>query len=381
MRILIAVTSFLSYRLIEGQIRYLTSKGAEVYFSSTHDDRIKEAIEKEGGIYCPLEIEREISFFKDFKSIFQTYKLLRKIKPDILNVSTPKASLVFSLASLFYRKSKIIFTLRGLRSDTLNGVKYRIVKFTEYLCCQIADKVIVISPSLRDYAVSTGILRKSKSIVIGHGSSNGVNIERFTLDSSKLLFGTSFRKDYEINTGDVVFGYVGRLVKDKGVEELYDSFRKIKQDYPRTFLLLVGTFEAGDPLTSNLVEAIEKDKNIIVLDYMEQIENIFPAMDCFVLYSYREGFGNVSIEAAAMGLPVIVADIPGLKDTIVDNETGLLSEPRNSEDLYYKMLCLLRDEEKRKIMGKNGRNRVVKYFDRIHIWEGQYIVYKNVLDC
>jgi len=243
----------------------------------------------------------------------------------------------------------------------------------------MADKVIPIAPSLSTDAIQKGILKENKSIVIGKGSSNGINLNRFTISDNKKEYAKSFRKKYNICYSDIVFGYVGRLVKDKGIIELYEAFNELRKKYSKIKLLLVGTFEDGDSLSEKLINSLENDSNVIILNYVERIENIFPVMDCFVLYSYREGFGNVSIEAASMNIPVIVSDIPGLKDTIQNNETGLLAKPKNANDLYDKMSFLLENSEKRKEFGRNGRERIIKYFNRDLVWDSQLHIYKNLL--
>jgi len=380
MRIIIAVTSSLSYRLIEGQINFLTSNGYEVHFCSSYCETTKRQVELEGGVFHPVNLEREISFLKDIKSIIKVVKLIKTIKPDIINCSTPKAGLIYCISSLFYGQVKTIFTLRGLRSDTLRGLKYRIVKFTEYLSCKIADKVIVVSPSLKNHSIAKGILIKEKAIVIGEGSSNGINLKRFTRTSEIEIAAQKIRKENGLNDSNVVIGYVGRLVSDKGIKELYHAFCYLRKSYSNIRLLLIGSFESGDELDKDLIHEMKTNPDVIILNYMENIEIAFPAMDCFVLYSYREGFGNVSIEAAAMELPVVVADIPGLKDTIIHNKTGLLAKARDENELYNVLLKMVGNANFRKLLGENGRDRVVKYFQREFIWTEQLEIYKKIIE-
>src|SRR5690606_8310104 len=166
-----------------------------------------------GGYYYAIDMEREISPIKDFVSLIKIVLLLYKIKPDIINASTPKAGLLFMIASKlsFTLKLKTIFTLRGLRSDTLKGLKYKLVKTMETLTCFLADKVLVISPSLNKHAIEGGILKSKKSIVIGKGSSNGINIERFT-NNTALSQIYKLKEMYNIPQTSIVYGYVGRIV-------------------------------------------------------------------------------------------------------------------------------------------------------------------------
>lgn len=378
MRILIAVTSHLSYRLVQGQIKYLTSKGHDLYFCSSYCKDTEINVIEEGGKYIPLNLDREINVFKDFLSVYKAYKILKKIQPDIINISTAKASFVFSLASLIYRKTIVVHTLRGLRSDTLKGLKYSVVKFTETLMCSISDKVIVISPSLKTHVTYKKILKPHKTIVFGKGSSNGINVERFSPTTNNTLAANLFRNKNDINKDDVVFGHVGRVVNDKGIVELYDAFEVLKKLKYNVKLLLVGSLHEEDRISDELIERIKEDKDVYWLDYTSRIEVIFTAIDVLVLYSYREGFGNVVIEAAAMYKPAIVANIPGLKDTVVNNTTGLLCPPKDKNKLVDKMIILYENKELRLKMGVNGRERVLDYFSNEIIWNHLQKLYQSL---
>lgn len=383
MKILIGVTSSASYILVKGQINYLTSNGHQVFFVSSYSEDIQKKVESEGGIYLPIEMEREINPLKDIRAILKIWSSLRKINPDILNVSTPKAGLLFTIAARACRgarASKIVFTLRGLRSDTLGGFKKRIVKLMEKISCTLADKIIVISPSLKEHAVNIGILQESKAVVIGKGSSNGVDLNRFTRTDQTRKFAKQFRNDHNILENSIVFGYAGRLVNDKGIHELYDAFIKIKEKYNNVHLLLVGSYNEADSISSELLNKIQNNGKIILLEHTKNIVNLFAVMDVFVLFSYREGFGNVAIEAAAMELPVIVADIPGLRDTIEDKKTGLLALPKSRIDLEAKMEFFLNDTNGRKLFGYEGRKRIKAHFTNEAIWKEQLKIYETLLN-
>lgn len=383
MNILIAVTAHSSYNLVKGQIRFLTEQGNKVVFVSSYSKETKLKVESEGGSFFPIEMEREISPVKDFLALFRVVKLLRKLEPDVINTSTPKAGLLFTTASKILMKSKkikVIFTLRGIRSDTLNGLKYKIVKLSEKICCTLADKVIVISPSLKEHAVNKNILKTSKGVVIGKGSSNGIDIKRFTKTGKSVEFAKNFRKENSLPKNAIVFGYVGRVVKDKGIKELYEAFYNMSKKIDNAYLMLVGAYNEADRIEIELLEEMRDNKKVILVEYTEDIEMMFSVMDVFILFSYREGFGNVSVEAAAMELPVIVSDIPGLRDTIENNTTGLLAVPKDSKDLENKMIFLYHNRELMRTYGINGRNRIENHFSNQTIWKGQLEVYKSLVN-
>lgn len=377
MKIIIATTSFLSYKLIQGQISYLTSQGHDVIFISSYNSKVHLKVKEEGGRFIAVDFEREISVFKDLLSVIKIFKIIRHEKPDIINYSTPKASLLFSLVSVFFFKTIFVFTLRGLRSDTLGGMKKHIVFFTEKLCCKLADKVIAISPSLLDHAIGLGLLKENKAVVFGKGSSNGVDVNKFKRTSEVIEKGKKLKLELNIPSDSIIFGFVGRLVKDKGIEELVNAFQLINEEFPNTYLILTGSFEEGDYIGDQLIDLISVHSNIRHVNFTSDVPTVMSIYNILVLYSYREGFGNVAIEASSMGIPVLVSNIPGAKDTIENNITGLLVEPCNVNELYKQMRYYLLNQDLIKVHGVNGRKRVEKYFKSEFIWKSQLDLYTS----
>lgn len=382
MRILIAVTSHLSYKLIEGQLEYLVAQGNEVFFCSSNDEVVKQKVENAGAKFLALNLTREIDLKKDFVSLVKCAKLLNTVKPDLINASTPKAGLIFMIASFLFFKSKRIFTLRGIRSDTLVGLKKNIVTLFEKLTCLMAEKVIVISPSLRLHAIHRGIVSKEKAVVLGEGSSNGVNVNRFTITKELLIERDKLRFKYGISEDDFIVGYVGRIVKDKGIEELYLAYKEVKHNvYKKNVrLCIVGTIESDDPISSELLKEMKIDKDVIFISFVQDIEKVYTLFDVFVLVSYREGFGNVCIEASSMNLPIIVSNIPGLSDTVVNGSTGILVEPQSINDLADAIDFFISNNDFRISYGIQGRERVIKYFSNEYIWKLQYELYCSILN-
>jgi len=378
MKIVIAVTSPLSYTLIKGQIRYFTDKGAKVTFISSYDGTIKSNVEAEGGNYRHLELAREISFVKDIKSVFRAISLLKQEKPDIINASTPKAGLIFMLASLFMPRSYPIFTLRGIRSDTLTGLKKEIIKFTEYITCKLARKVIIISPSLRDHAIAVKIADAQKTVVLGKGSSNGVNTERFRDTEGIRLKAAAIRRKFAIPPEGVIFGCLGRIVKDKGIIEVYKAFRLLRKKYDGIYLVLTGSVEDADPLPKEIFDEMEANSHVFFINHTNDTPSILSVYDILILFSYREGFGNVVLEASSIARPVIVSDVPGAKDTVVDGVTGFLAIPKDYKDLAKKMEIYIKKPSLRVQHGNSGRERAINYFSSEIIFDGLYQLYRDV---
>lgn len=379
MKLLIAVTSPLSYLLVKGQGRFLRNQGVEVFFVSEDDGQIGSKVGEEHMTFEPIRISRNISLGSDFKALCAAIKLLYKVRPDIVNASTPKAGLIFMIASVFSPRTIRIFTLRGLRSDTLTGFKKTVIRLTEKLSCGIAQKVIVISPSLRDHAVAHNIVSKSKTVVFGKGSSNGVDINRFARNEENETKGRELRNRYGIPSGGVVFGFVGRLVKDKGVVETVKAFLKLSKQLPKIYLVIAGKFENDDSLPDEIVSHMTASNNIYLLGHQTDVPALMTIFDVLVLASYREGFGNVAIEASSMELPVIVSNIPGVRDTIEEHQTGLLVPPRDVNALSAAMKKYALDRELRVEHGLRGRQRVEKYFSSLIIWKEQLKLYKKLI--
>lgn len=377
MKILIAVSSPSSYVLVKGHLRYLVGQGCEVYFICPFRKDVEENVIKEGAKFFPLEIEREINLIKDFKSLFQIIKLLYRIKPNIINASTPKAGLLFMIAGVFFPKIIKIFTLRGLRSDTLSGLKMKIITLTEKITTLFANKILVISPSLLQHAVNREILNPNKSQVINKGSSNGVNIIRFRSTQETKTKALELRKEIGIPVNSIVLGYLGRIVKDKGIVELFQAFNRVKNS--NLFLVLTGDFEKDDALPNQIVSELKSHPRVKIISHVQDVVPVLEMYNILILNSFREGFGNVIIEAAAMSKPVIVSDIPGARDTVENNQTGLLIDPLNIISIYRAITTYIENPNLILEHGNKGRTRVETDFSNESIWKGIFEFYKNLI--
>ncbi len=377
MKVIIAVTDSFSANLIRGQAAFLQSNGCNVLIVGGDGNEIRHLAENENCHYIKVNFSKDIAIVKDLISLFQLINIIRTEKPDIVNAGNPKPGLLFSIALLLFPHTKYVFTLRGLRSDTLVGIKRRIVKLCEYTSCLLSDKVIVISPSLRQHAIANAVINPVKSIVIGNGSSNGINLQRYTRSDALILKAERLRKLLKITEKDYVFLYVGRLAKDKGLAELCEAFSLLKLKNSK--LLIAGPNEHTDPLDSKTMETIATNSNIIRMGKVKSPEILYAASNTLILFSHREGFGNVVLEAAAMGIPAIVSDIPGLRDTVVDNYTGLRVRSRDVSALMDAMrFYRLQKKGTAVLHGENARKRVHRCFDQYSIWQGQLALYSEL---
>jgi len=283
--------------------------------------------------------------------------LLLRVRPAMTEFSTPKAGLLGSVAAWLTRVPVRVYMLRGLKLETTWGLKRRVLLLAERTAALCSHVVLCNSPSLLDRARTLGIAPASKLIVQGHGSSNGVNVKRFSPGRSDV------RRELGLPTDAPIVGYVGRLTRDKGIPDLVEAFDAILETEPGAHLLLVGWVDAAeDRLPPYIQRRIQSHPRIHCTGFVEDTAPYYRAMDVMVLPSLREGFPNVVLEAAASGIPVIATDVTGARDSIVPGETGLLIPPESPKAITETVLKLLREPEWRAQMGLAARAWVSKHF-------------------
>ena len=375
-RLLLACTHSFGAKFFQGQLQFMKENGFDVVVMSAPGKEIEQLCKDEGATFISFPFRRDISPFSDLKALIQLRKILKEINPTIINTGTPKAGLLVCLAAKIARIKPVIFTLRGLRSETLSGVKKILVRGMETLTCTLANIVIPISPSLNAHAQKSGILSSQKSVVLGVGSSNGVNVEKFTPSlSSEEKAGV--RAQLRIDEKDFVISYIGRINNDKGVPELFQAFKQLATDQPTVKLLLVGKFEQEDAISVEIRTELETHPQVILESYRDDIKAIYEIIDVLVLYSKREGFGNILIEASSMKVPVIAANIPGCKDAVQHGVSGYLVNTQ--EELFERLQYCLNCKEKAKDLGQQGQKWVRESFDSRIIWNNQLELYKKLL--
>jgi len=378
-RVLYLVSSPLTTVLLRGQLRYLSGKGFEVLLASPPGPQLQEVSKAEQVEAIEVMIDREISPGKDFLALWRLFRLLRRLKPDITNVSTPKAGLLGGLAASLARVPCRVYTLRGLRWETATGPKRALLKLTEWIACRCAHRVICVSSGVRDKLVAAhGSLRK-RTVVFGSGSSNGVDTRRFVPRSQNQTTAAALRAQLKIPPDALVIGFVGRLTRDKGVCELYEAYTGLRRQFPSLRLLLVGDFEAGDPLPPEIQRSIDSDPSIVRPGFVMDMADYYKVMDVFSLPTYREGFPTVVLEAQASGVPVVTTMATGAIESVVNGVTGLVVPVANVGQLMSAMGALLADSSLRVRMGGAGRERVVQDFQPEGIWAALTEEYSQLL--
>ena len=307
--------------------------------------------------YHPIKMARGISL-GGFKATYQMYKFLKKEKFDIVQYSTPNASCYASIASRMARIPVRLYCQWGIAYVGFSGIKRKIFKLLEKLTCLNSTVIEPDSYGNLNFSNHEGLYSLNKGHVVGSGSASGVNFNKFDI-SKKEEWKKEYSEKYNISDSHFVFGFVGRIDKDKGINELLDAYYQVKDD--NTKLIIVGPDDKNDTVDQELLNKAKNDESVIFTGRTSTVEKYLSIMNVFILPSYREGFGSVVIEAQSMGVPVIVSNIPGPTDAM-DTSTGLIVKVKDSNDLAKAMDKLKKD---RNLLNELSNNCVAfaKKFD------------------
>lgn len=367
MKIIVGITAPLSIILLKGQLKYFSSNGCDVYLLAPKTKETIAFCADESATLLPVDIKRDISVLADLKSLFVIYKYLSNIKPDVVNVGTPKMGFLAMLAAWFLGIPKRIYTCRGFRFEHEAGMKRRILKSLDKLAISKAHHVICISESVKKLGLDEKMFIEKKAVLFGRGSSNGLDLEFFNPELYSEEKKQVLKKRLGIQN-KFVFGFVGRIVDRKGINELYNVFLRIKENDKNIHLLVVGKANLEQVADDTLMARLERDEDVTLTGYIDNVNDYMSVMDVFVLPAWWEGFGNTLIQAAAMGLPIISCDVTGCRDAVNNGYNGVLISPKNETELYRVMSSLKHDNSERNRLGNNGK-RWARNFDSVTIWE------------
>lgn len=364
------------HKLLKGQLKFMSTY-YDVVAVSSFSDILNFVGENEGVRIKGIEMTREITLGKDIKAFWDMYQFLRKEKPFIVHTHTPKAGIVGMMAALFARVPVRLHTVAGLPLMETSGIKRRLLDFVERLTYSFATMVYPNSYRLRDFIVNEKLCNAKKLKVIGCGSSNGIDTTYYDPISVNNETKLSLKQKLNIDEGDFVFIFIGRLVKDKGINEMVAAFKEINSS--KCKLLLVGPFEKDlDPLLPETEQAIEENQNIISVGYQDDVRPYLAISDALVFPSYREGFPNVVMQAGAMGLPCIVTNINGCNEIIIEGENGIIIPPKDKRSLVNAMQFFLSNQHEVKRMASNARQLIITRYEQKAVWEALLAEYKRL---
>lgn len=355
--VLVGITSSQTCLNLTGRLSALKEAGFRVTLTSSPGELLDRTARQQGAEAVSVPMQRTIAPWGDLVSLVRLWWLLTVRQPDLTEFSTPKAGLLGSVASLLAGVPRRVYMLRGLKLESTTGLKRRILLLMEKLAARCSQVVLCNSESMRNEALALGIAPPNKLKVLGDGSSNGVDPTRFSPGPSDV------RSRLGIPTGSSVVGFVGRLTKDKGVPELIEAFAAILKRVPEAHLLLVGWFDAAeDALDEAVRKRIENHPRIHCTGYAADTAPYYRAMDVMVLPTWREGFPNAVLEAAATEIPVVTTLCTGSRDSVVPEVTGLLIPPGYPEAISEAVLKLLLNPEQRLQMGAAARKWMLEHY-------------------
>ena len=372
-KIIRAVTASVSVGFFEPIVKDLQERGYEIVSVSSPGKSLIRLREK-GVKVIEVPMERHISLFKDLKSLMQLISVFRKEKPYIVHSMTPKAGMLCILAGWLTRVPRRVHTFTGLVWPTSTGVKRRILMATDWLTCACATHIIPEGKGVMN-DLQNHITKKPMK-VLGYGNVRGVDMEKFSRRTEVEDMAKGIKTE-----GIFTFIFVGRIVGDKGINELVSAFAELHKKYEKTRLLLIGNFEQHlDPLQAETLNVIDKHTSIESLGpkYGDELLAYYAASDCFVFTSYREGFPNTVMEAGAMGLPSIVTDINGSREIIMDGKNGVIIPSKDVEALYHAMEEMITNSDKTKEYADNAREMIASRFERGFVCKCLYDFYEEI---
>ena len=373
-KLVIGITAPQSVVLIRGQLNYFKNLGYEVYLLAPKNTLTEDFCKNEGASLIDVDMKREISPVKDLKSLMKIIKKLRKIKPDIVNFGTPKVSLLGLIAAFLLGIEKRIYTCRGFRFEHESGRFKKFLINIEKFTSKMATDVICISNSVKELGIKHHIFTEEKAKIIHYGSSNGIDLNLFDVSNiNKVQLEKLASKYREDNC--FYYGFVGRLIDRKGISELFKAFKIIYNQDNSNRLLIVGK-PYFDQFDKSLYEQIINHPGIVNMGLVtfEDVPYYMALMDVFVLPAYWEGFGNVLVQAAAMGLPIIATNATGCKDAVKNDYNGELVQVGSVDELKEDMIKFRNSPKLRQKYSENSIQWSKNFSPEI-IWEGMQELY------
>ena len=342
---------------------------------SSPDKRLTAFAEQEGIRCTALKMEREISLFSDLLSLLKWIFLLSRERPYIVHANTPKASLLAMVAAWITFRPIRIYMCHGLRYQGCMGMKRKLLMTMERISCFCANRVICVSNGVREQLAEDGICSLNKSKVILHGSANGIDTEWFNPD---IVDESAVRMQYGIGNEDWTCLFIGRMVRDKGVVEMVNTVVRLhKEGFPVKLLLVGGREDNLDALPDYTEQLIKESDYIVECGKQKDVRPFIKASKLLLLPSYREGFGQVLVEANSLGVPVVASRIVGCKNVVSEGVNGLLCNPRDEKSLYECVSRLLEDKKFYLSIKEQCRAYAIDRFDHPKVLKAYMEYYRS----
>jgi glycosyltransferase involved in cell wall biosynthesis len=366
--------------LLPGQMHFMQQNGFDVLMISADGKELQDVLQNEQCPHAVVPMTRKITPLQDLKCLFQLIKIFKKYKPDIVHTHTPKAGLLGMMAAKLSGVKVRIHTVAGLPLMVETGFRYKLLKFIEKITYYSATHIWPNSNSLLQFIKEKKLTADKKLSVIGKGSSNGINTNRFSKTNLEASILENVKATFKYNPANIYLLCIGRLVKDKGIPELVQAFVALQHSHRNLKLILVGDFEEQlDPLPAETQYQIKHNGDIKHITWTDHVEYYMSLANYFVFPSHREGFPNVLLQAAAMQLPIICSQIEGNVDIVTHQQTGLIFTKQNIEQLQHQIEYAIANPATMQQMANELYNVVQTDYKRENMWQNILQRYKKLI--
>ena len=370
-KILYLITDVVSSGFLRGQLAFLIESGYEVHVG-VHVGGPATGQFDPGVEVHELSFERVPSPWRDLKALFAVLSLIRRLRPDIVNSSTPKAGLLGSVASWLCRTPVRVYVVRGFKWEVSTGNTRRFLLGLESLAMACANHVVFNSASLQMVAEENRVIRRGRGVVLGRGSGNGVDTARFCEIPSgsleRLRAREEARNRFGFRADQIVLAFIGRMTVDKGIQDFVELFCRHLKDLQDVGASIVGAVDSGDRPRRRILAELERDERCVLAGWVDDMSAVYPAIDVLVFPSHREGLPNAVLEAQACGVPIVGYAATGTVDAIDDGKTGLLVPTGDISALSSAVASLIANEKKRRSMSQEGPRWISQNFSRERVW-------------
>lgn len=368
-------------RLLRGQLGWMQGRGYAVRLVTSPGPQLPALARREGIPVDTLTMAREIAPLRDLLALARLWRTLRRLRPTIVNASTPKAGLLGMLAARLAGTPVRVYTLRGLRLETTAGARRALLAAGERAAAAAAHRILCVSESLWRRHRELRLGDSAKTRVLGDGSSNGVDLARFPAGDGSEKRALALRRRLGIADDAPVIGYVGRFTRDKGIADLQAAFAAVARQIPTARLLLVGELEEGDPVPAETRRWLGREAALVRTGFVDDTAPFYSLMQVLAFPSHREGMPNAPLEAAAVAVPTVGYAVTGTVDAIEPEVTGVLVERGDRRALADGLMRYLRDDELRRSHGEAGRRRVEERFRNQRVWSELDAEYRRLLSA
>jgi glycosyltransferase involved in cell wall biosynthesis len=365
---------------LQGQLRWMRLRGYEITVITSPGAQLAQFARSEGVQWRSVPMRRAISPGSDVWAVREMARHLQELQPHIVHAHTPKAGLVGMLAASVCRIPVKLYHLHGLRGETSRGWRRVLLEGAERATCALADHVLCVSPSLRDAVLRRRLIPAQRISVPADGSINGLELSEFNPVTLRDRYRIATRRRLGIPLEARCLGFVGRLVRDKGVIELHQAWQRLREHFPDLHLVVVGPFEPEDPVPADVRRQFVDDPRVHCVGLDWNVKPYYAAMDVFTLPTHREGLGNVLLEAAAMELPIVSCRVTGCVDAVLEGNTARLVPPGQAIPLAEAIASYLHDPGCARAHGRAGRQYVGQRFAPVRVWTALDQYYRMALE-